>query len=226
MQACKMGINPSVRYFNAENGIKLADFVKNAETLNGATIQRPSNMKKIAKIFRTLHHSHVRFGNEFNVFNEILIYEHLLEQCHGTMYDGYEPVREKVFKLEDYLNQLGVSVKPCHNDLVAENFLKAEDGTIYLIDWEYSGMNDPMWDIAALFLENNFTDENQDYFLNHYFEGKEPKNARRKILVYQILMDYLWAVWTVIKEAQGDDFGTYGKDRYNRAIENLKKIDL
>ena len=50
MQACKMGINPPVRYFNAENGIKLADFVKNAETLNGATIQRPSNMKKIAKI--------------------------------------------------------------------------------------------------------------------------------------------------------------------------------
>ena len=74
--------------------------------------------------------------------------------------------------------------------------------------------------------ENNFTEENQDYFLNHYFEGKEPKNARRKILVYQILMDYLWAVWTVIKEAQGDDFGTYGKDRYNRATENLKKIDL
>lgn len=59
---------------------------------------------------------------------------------------------------------MGVSVKPCHNDLVAENFLKAEDGTIYLIDWEYSGMNDPMWDIAALFLESNFTDESQDYF--------------------------------------------------------------
>ena len=142
------------------------------------------------------------------------------------MYDGYELVREKVFKLEDYLNQLGVSIKPCHNDLVAENFLKAEDGTIYLIDWEYSGMNYPMWDIAALFLENNFTEDNQDYFLNHYFEGKEPKNARKKILVYQILMDYLWAVWTVIKEAQWDNFGTYGMDRYNRAIENLKKIEL
>lgn len=39
-------------------------------------------------------------------------------------------------------------------------------------------------------------------------------------------MDYLWAVWTVIKEAQGDNFGTYGMDRYNRAIENLKRIDL
>ena len=151
LQACKMGINPPIRYFNSETGIKLADFVKNAETLNRATIQRPSNMKKIANIFRTLHYSHVRFGNEFNVFKEILNYEYLLVKADGKMYDGYEPVRKKVFQLEDYLNQLGVSVKPCHNDLVAENFLKAEDGTIYLIDWEYSGMNDPMWDIAALF---------------------------------------------------------------------------
>lgn len=226
LQACKMGINPPIRYFNSETGIKLADFVKNAETLNGATIQRPSNMKKIANIFRTLHHSHVRFGNEFNVFKEILNYEYLLEKADGKMYEGYESIRKKVFQLEDYLNQLGVSVKPCHNDLVAENFLKAEDGTIYLIDWEYSGMNDPMWDIAALFLESNFTDESKDYFLSHYFDGNEPENARKKILVYQILMDYLWAVWTCIKETQGDDFGTYGMDRYTRAIENLKKIDL
>lgn len=226
LQACKMGINPPIRYFNSETGIKLADFVKNAETLNRATIQRPSNMKKIANIFRTLHHSHVRFGNEFNVFKEILNYEYLLEKAEGKMYEGYEPIRKKVFQLEDYLNQLGVSVKPCHNDLVAENFLKAEDGTIYLIDWEYSGMNDPMWDIAALFLESNFTDESKDYFLSHYFDGNEPEHARKKILVYQILMDYLWAVWTCIKESQGDDFGTYGMDRYTRAIENLKKIDL
>lgn len=226
LQACKMGINPPIRYFNSETGIKLADFVKNAETLNRATIQRPSNMKKIANIFRTLHHSHVRFGNEFNVFKEILNYEYLLEKAEGKMYEGYEPIRKKVFQLEDYLNQLGVSVKPCHNDLVAENFLKAEDGTIYLIDWEYSGMNDPMWDIAALFLESNFTDESKDYFLSHYFDGNEPENARKKILVYQILMDYLWTVWTCIKEARGDDFGTYGMDRYTRAIENLKKIDL
>lgn len=226
LQACKMGINPPIRYFNSETGIKLADFVKNAETLNRATIQRPSNMKKIANIFRILHHSHVRFGNEFNVFKEILNYEYLLEKAEGKMYEGYEPIRKKVFQLEDYLNQLGVSVKPCHNDLVAENFLKAEDGTIYLIDWEYSGMNDPMWDIAALFLESNFTDESKDYFLNHYFDGNEPENARKKILVYQILMDYLWAVWTCIKEVQGDDFGTYGMDRYTRAIENLKKINL
>ena len=80
-------------------------------------------------------------------------------------------------------------------------------------------------DIDAIILELKQI-RRKDYFLSHYFDGNEPENARKKILVYQILMDYLWAVWTCIKEAQGDDFGTYGMDRYTRAIENLKKIDL
>ena len=106
-----------------------------------------------------------------------------------------------------------------------ENFLKAKDGTIYLIDWEYSGMNDPMADFAALFLESEFTAENQDYILSLYFEGDIPSNAIQKILCYQVLWDYLWAQWTVIKEAKGDDFGTYGRDRYNRAIETLNRIN-
>ena len=53
-----------------------------------------------------------------------------------------------------------------------------------------------------------------------------PENAREKILCYQILWDYLWAQWTVIKEAKGDDFGSYGQDRFNRAIQNLNRINI
>lgn len=60
IEACKMGVNPEIRYFNAKTGIKLADFVENAETLNAATIQRHDNMKKIAKIYQTIHGSHIR----------------------------------------------------------------------------------------------------------------------------------------------------------------------
>ena len=108
--------------------------------------------------------------------------------------------------------------------LNSENFIKAMDGTIYLIDWEYSGMNDPMADFAALFIEADFTKENQDYILDKYFNGNVPKNSFKKILCYMILWDYLWAQWTIIKEAKGDNFGTYGYDRYNRAIRNLKNI--
>lgn len=224
MEACKLGVNPMIRYFNAKTGVKLADFVENAETLNAATIQRHDNMKKIAKIYQVVHGAHIRLKNEFNIFQEIEKYDILISKAGAKMYEGWEEVRPQVMALESYLNELGVELCPCHNDALYENFIKTVDGTIYLIDWEYSGMNDPMADFAALFIEAGFTNENQDYMLMKYFEGDIPNNVYQKILCYQILWDCLWAQWTVIKEAKGDDFGTYGKDRYFRAINNLKKI--
>lgn len=224
MEASRLGINPPVRYFNTLNGIKLADFVEGAETLTAITVQRHDNMRKIVDIYRTLHASGIRFRNEFNIFREIDKYDSLMAAANATMYQGWEVVRPGVMALEGYLDSLGIELKPCHNDALYDNFIKAQDGTIYLIDWEYSGMNDPMADFAALFLEAGFAKENEDYILDRYFGGNVPGNAREKILCYQILWDYLWAQWTVIKEAKGDDFGTYGPDRYNRAIENLTKI--
>ena len=221
---CKIGVSPAIYYFNAATGIKLSHFIENAETLNAATIQRHENMQKIARIFQKIHNSHIRLRNEFNVFHEIEKYESLIQQADAVMYKGWEEIRPRIMALEIYLNQLGVDLKPCHNDTLYENFIKTPDGTIYLIDWEYSGMNDPMADFAALFLEADFEKENEDYILNIYFDGNVPKKAQEKILCYQILWDYLWAQWTVIKEAKGDDFGTYGQDRFNRAIKNLKKI--
>ena len=223
-EACKMGVNPEIRYFNARTGIKLADFVENAETLNAATIQRHDNMNKIVKIYQTVHGAHIRLKNEFNIFQEIEKYDVLIQKSEATMYEGWEEIRPRVMALEGYLNELGVELCPCHNDALYENFIKAMDGTIYLIDWEYSGMNDPMADFAALFIEAGFTKENEDYMLNKYFNGNIPENAFEKILCYEILWDYLWAQWTVIKEANGDDFGTYGYDRYERAIRNLRKL--
>lgn len=226
LEGSKLGINPPVRYFNANTGIKLVDYVEDAETLNSATIQRYENMKKIAAIYHNLHYSHVRLKNEFNIFREIEKYDTLLDKAGASMYEGWEDVREQVMALETKLNKLGVDLHPCHNDAVPENFLRAKDGTIYLIDWEYSGMNDPMADFAALFLESTFSRENQDFVLTQYFNGSIPENAYEKIKCYQILWDYLWAQWTVIKEAKGDDFGTYGNDRYQRAISQLKTLNL
>lgn len=224
IQGCRLGVNPEIRYFNPKTGIKLADYIENAETLNAATIQRHGNMRKIAEIYRTIHNSRIRLKNEFNIFREIEKYDRLLDKYGLRMYDGWENVRPRVMQLEDRLNRLGVDLKPCHNDDLYENFIKSPEGKIYLIDWEYSGMNDPMADFASLFVEAGFEKENEDFILDQYFDGEVPEDAREKILCYQILWDYLWAQWTVIKEAKGDDFGSYGPDRFNRAITNLNKL--
>lgn len=223
---CRMGVNPEIRYFNAKTGIKLAEYVENAETLNSATIKRHDNLKKIAEIYHKIHDAHVRLKNEFNLFQEIEKYDMLLDKCQGQMYDGWDTFKPQVMALEDKLNTMGVEMCPCHDDAVPENFIKAEDGTIYLIDWEYSGMNDPMADFAALFLESDFTEEERDYFLKKYYGDNIPVGTNERILCYEVLWDTLWSQWTVIKEAAGDDFGSYGIDRYNRAKLNMTKLEM
>lgn len=224
-EASKLGVTPPVRYFNPESGIKLTDYIEDAETLNAATIQRRDNVSKIVEIYRTVHNSHISLKNEFNIFREIEKYDELIAESGAEMYEGHEKIRPRIMQLEDRLNQLGgVDLKPCHNDAFYENFIKATDGTIYLIDWEYSGMNDPMADLAALFIEADFTLKNEDFVLDRYFKGKVPETARDKILIYKVLWDFLWAQWTVVKEANSDDFGEYGIDRFNRARKNLKLI--
>lgn len=223
----ELGITPTLDYFNAETGVKLARFIPEAETLNKATIKKPENLRKIADILKKLHTANVRFSNSFDVFKEIEHYEVLLTNAHGIMYSGYEDVRTVVFELQVRLNKLGLVLKPCHNDLVAENFIKSSTGDIYLIDWEYSGMNDPIWDISAMFLESDFNQESKEYFYKHYFDEDHLtsiKIVEEKVLIYQILMDVLWSIWTCIKEAKGDDFGSYGIDRFKRALNNLSKL--
>ena len=224
MLAQKMGIHPTIEYFNRKTGIKLVDYIENAETLNPTSIQEASNLEQIAAIYRTLHNSRVRERNDFNIFHEIDKYNFLMEKSGAKMYNSNRGGGAQVIVLEHRLNQMGVELKPCHNDGVPENFIKDANGKIYLIDWEYSGMNDPVAELAALFLESEFSKESQDIVLEHYFEGKIPADLPERLLIYQVLWDYLWAQWTVIKEAKGDDFGGYGRMRFERAMKNLELL--
>lgn len=222
--AYQLKITPEIFYLDVKSGVKLVQYIEGAETLNNATIQYMNHLEKVIIDLRILHTSGVRFNNDFNVFKEIRVYEELLERVKGWMYEGYSELRPYIFALADRLNQLGVTLVPCHNDLVAENFVKNVDGKIYLIDWEYSGMNDPLWDLAALFIESSFSEGNQQRALSLYYDNNIPQCVTEKILIYQILMDILWSIWTRIKETQGDDFGNYGLMRFQRAISNLEKL--
>lgn len=221
--ANKLDIDTDILYFNEENGLKISKYINNAETINPSTAKREDNMKLITDILRKLHNSDVKFNNEFDVFNKIEEYEILLKESNGNNFDDYLVVKEKITSLNEIIKQIGIETVPCHNDTVPENFVK-DNEKLYLIDWEYSGMNDSMWDLAAHCLECGFSEDEEELFLNLYFEGNVEEKYRKKILIYKICQDFLWSIWTNIKEAKGDDFGTYGQDRYNRAKENLKKI--
>ena len=202
--------------FDIEAGIKVNEYIESAITLDSTSIK--TKFDKIAPILQTIHASGKELRGEFAPFEEIKKYESLIEE--KIPYANYEAVREEVFSLEKRLADLGVDRKSCHIDLVPENFIESPQGRLYLIDWEYSSMNDPMWDLAALFLESEFTSQEEEAFLSRY-ESEQTPVSREKIAIYKILQDTIWSLWTVYKEEQGADFGDYGVNRYQRAVKGL-----
>ena len=202
--------------FDIEAGIKVNEYIESAITLDSTSIK--TKFDKIAPILQTIHASGKELRGEFAPFEEIKKYESLIEE--KIPYANYEVVREEVFSLEKRLADLGVDRKSCHIDLVPENFIESPQGRLYLIDWEYSSMNDPMWDLAALFLESEFTRQEEEVFLS-YYESDQTPVSREKITIYKILQDTIWSLWTVYKEEQGADFGDYGVNRYQRAVKGL-----
>nr|WP_302850628.1 MULTISPECIES: phosphotransferase family protein [unclassified Streptococcus] len=203
--------------FDIEAGIKVNQYIENAETLDSTIIK--TKFEKIAPILQTIHASGKELKGEFAPFEEIKKYESLIQG--EISYPNYEAVRKSVLSLKNELEKIGIEKKSCHIDLVPENFIEGPDGHLYLIDWEYSSMNDPMWDLAALFLESEFTPDEEDSFLS-YYESEQTPVSRKKIRIYKILQDIIWSLWTIYKEENGADFGDYGITRYNRAVKGLQ----
>ncbi|CEN31528.1 phosphotransferase [Paraclostridium sordellii] len=218
-----LALDTDILYFNEKTGIKIAKYINNAQTINPETAKKKENMIETTNLLRTLHKSKLKFCNKFNVFNKIEEYEKILKQSNGNNFKDYSLVKHQVLELKKILENLGEESVPCHNDAVPENFVKSDD-KLYLVDWEYSGMNDPMWDLAAHCLECDFSNNEEELFLSLYFNKEVEPRYKTKMLIYKICQDFLWSMWTNIKEANGDDFGTYGEYRYNRAKININKI--
>ena len=204
--------------FDIEEGIKVNEYIENAITFDAHYIKTKN--KEVAGILQKVHGSGKELEGEFKIFDEIKKYEDLIQG--EIKYAYYDKIREKVFGLKAHLEEIGIDRKSCHIDLVPENFIEDENGRVYLIDWEYSAMNAPMWDLAALFIESNYRKSEEGEFFKYYYSENTPVSVA-KIMIYKILQDFLWSLWTIYKEEQGAEFGSYGQDRYNRCLKNLKE---
>lgn len=220
--ANEVGVDADLIYFNEDTGIKISKFIKDAETLTPESAKNQNNMRLVCGVLRKLHESPKDMETSFDIYGKIEIYENLANQYNGKLYDGYEIIKEQVLELKNMMDDLDMKLKPCHNDALAANFIKSGQDKIYLIDWEYGGMNDPMWDLASYCVEDELSEDEEELFLKMYFKGDVDPKYKTRLLINKIYQDFLWSIWTIVKEAKGDDFGTYGIDRFNRAKSNLE----
>ena len=132
--------------------------------------------------------------------------------------EGYHAVVAAAEPVKAALARANPPLAPCHCDPLCENFL--DDGAVmWIVDWEYSGMNDPLWALGDLSVEAGM-DSGQEAELLHAYFGRAPGAAETgRVVIYKAMCDLLWTLWGLIQLADGnpaDDFRAYADTRFAR----------
>jgi thiamine kinase-like enzyme len=224
--AARAGFTPRSIFFDGKTGVKITKFLDGAIALDPVSARDGPTAESVARLLSRFHRSGIRFVNSFNVFQLARTYERVARNRFARFYPRYHSVRERVFALERPLDTEAPDPVACHNDLVPENILKTQEN-LTLIDWEYSGMNDPAWDLASFTLESGFDADADSAFLAAYFRGPVPERQRIRVDAYRLLQDFLWSLWSLLQETasrnpvRAKSYREYGEDRYERACARL-----
>ena len=145
-----------------------------------------------------------------------------------SVYKDYETTKEHVLELKEYIDSHVDKKVLTHIDAVPDNFLfaKGEEGEerIYLIDWEYAGMQDPHVDIAMFCIYSFYDREQIDRVIDFYFSGKCDEAVRIKIYCYVAVCGLLWSNWCEYKRNLGVEFGEYSVKQYRYAKDFYKLV--
>lgn len=220
----ELGVKSKCVYFDDISGIKISVYIKDSKNIAQTNPNNITNLRAVSSLMKKLHSSQKDFPNSFDWQSELNKYEKIVQGLNGTFFFDYVALKKQLidFMKKNIKNENSV---PCHNDTVPENFVVDGHGRTYLLDWEYSGMNDPSWDVAAYIIESRLTEEAIEYLVLDYY-GQYPEPAEiLKIKCYMIAQDLLWMVWAMIRHYNGEDFLDYCCVRYERFEKNVKEIN-
>jgi thiamine kinase-like enzyme len=221
-QAADAGVSPEVLHFDGQ-GIMATRFVHGAVTMTPELFaSRSGAAARAGEAFARLHRSGATFPFRFELFAMIDDYLGILSGKDVALPDGYhDVVAEAQGTVRAALDAHQIELAPCHCDPLCENFLDT-GSRMWIVDWEYSGMNDPMWDLGDLAVEGRFGPALEEEMIVAYF-GSEPRPAERgRIVVYKAMCDLLWTLWGLIQLANdnpADDFRAYADGRFARCRE-------
>src|SRR5690606_29499991 len=189
---------------------------------------RPGAPERAGRIFRKLHDSGAVFDFRFELFAMIDAYLAVLAKKTVAFPDGYHQGLKEAEVIRAALAAHPVALAPCHCDPLCENFLDTGD-RMWIVDWEYSGMNDPMWDLGDLAVEGGFDRAQEDEMLAAYFGGAPSAFDHGRMVIYKAMCDLLWTLWGLIQLANGnpaEDFRAYADGRFARCLALMRTADF
>jgi thiamine kinase-like enzyme len=158
--ATAAGLNAEMLFFDAHDGTMLSRFIEGPHMDRVEFHSDPTALTRAALALKRVHGIGRSFKSRFGPFAPIDYYLKILRRLRAPLPEVYDEVKQEAERVRQALEAASIPPTPCHNDTCPENFVEV-GSRIYLIDWEYSGMNDPMWDLGNLSVEAGF-DPDQD----------------------------------------------------------------
>ena len=215
----RAGVGPEILFADVSSGVFVSRFVGGAVTMTPEGFRSiPGAPTRAGKAFRKLHDSDAVFPARFELFSMIDGYLGVLSTKDVALPEGYHEVLDEAESVRAALSAHPLPSVACHCDPLCENFLDTGE-RMWIVDWEYSGMNDPMWDLGDLCVEGGFGPEQEAEMIRAYFNGEPAPAERGRIVIYKAMCDLLWTLWGLIQLANGnpaDDFWAYAEGRFAR----------
>jgi thiamine kinase-like enzyme len=195
LAAAAAGAGAPVVEYRPEDHALIIRFIE-GRTFGNADVADPVNIPRIAQACRRLH-SGERFGNEFDMFDIQRRYLSVVRSQGLRVPTGYDDLAPQFDAARDALAVRASRTVPCNNDLLAANFI--DDGDrIWLIDYEYSGNNDPCYDLGDAINELLLDPERAEQLVTEYHGGPNPLELARARL-WSLMSKYGWSLWGAIR---------------------------
>ncbi len=140
----ELNINSRTIFTSPKEGIKISEYIP------GNMVDENVDLNQVVKLLKKLHDSNLTLASEYDHLNRLSHYEAI----HNNLSSKYFNLKQEFIKIfESYLKKH--TIYPCHNDAQVANMIIDENDNLALLDWEFAGTNDYIYDIAS-FGNKNF----------------------------------------------------------------------
>ena len=220
LAAAASGVGPEVVAHLPEHGCLVTAWVA-GEPLAEGDMEQESVLADVARVVSTIH-AGPALPATFDAFRIVEAYRRVSADRGVPIPEAYEPAHAHAERIEAAFARAPVPARPCHNDLLSDNFLKGTDG-FWLVDYEYSGMGDPFFDLGNLSINNGLSEASQETLLRLTF-GEPTQAHRARLQLMRIMSDYREAMWGVIQQGLSTldiDYVAYADRHFERLLRSM-----
>jgi thiamine kinase-like enzyme len=217
--AATAGVAPAVVAMLKDPACIVTVFI-DGRGMEAEELREASSLVEVARSLRAIHESGVTLPIDFDSFRVVERYAETAAGRGVEIPGAYERAHEHAGRIEAALSGPEHVPVPCHNDLLAANFL--HDGEqIWIFDWEYAGMGDRYFDLGNFSVNNELEEADQADLLEAYF-GESPDQRRRATLnLMRFMSDFREAMWGVVQSGVSEldfDFNGYAAKHFDRML--------